>query len=116
MGLPSWQIKLRLLCASLLSGLAQKPIYTCAFTIADVSFLESEVLRSLDLTNLSLPSCLEAHELTAVPLNFHLPFDLPRWPNMKAEITTYIGKCLTCAKVKAEYQKPSGLLVQPEIP
>nr|GEX00565.1 putative reverse transcriptase domain-containing protein [Tanacetum cinerariifolium] len=25
-------------------------------------------------------------------------------------------KCLTCAKVKAEYQKPSGLLVQPEIP
>nr|GEY76887.1 reverse transcriptase domain-containing protein [Tanacetum cinerariifolium] len=26
------------------------------------------------------------------------------------------GKCLTCAKVKIEYQKPSGLLVQPEIP
>ncbi|GJS19153.1 hypothetical protein Tco_0447785 [Tanacetum coccineum] len=76
--LPSWQIKLRLLCASLLSGLAQKPIYTCAFTIADVSFLESEVLRSLDLTNLSLASCLGAHELTAAPLNFHLPFDLPR--------------------------------------
>ncbi|GJS73413.1 putative reverse transcriptase domain-containing protein [Tanacetum coccineum] len=25
-------------------------------------------------------------------------------------------KCLTCAKVKAEYKKPSGLLVQPEIP
>ncbi|GKE53850.1 putative reverse transcriptase domain-containing protein [Tanacetum coccineum] len=25
-------------------------------------------------------------------------------------------KCLTCAKVKAEYQKPSGLLVQPVIP
>nr|GFC10378.1 reverse transcriptase domain-containing protein [Tanacetum cinerariifolium] len=25
-------------------------------------------------------------------------------------------KCLTCAKVKAEYQKPSGLLVQLEIP
>ncbi|GJS20870.1 putative reverse transcriptase domain-containing protein [Tanacetum coccineum] len=25
-------------------------------------------------------------------------------------------KCLTCAKVKAEHQKPSGLLQQPEIP
>ncbi|GJU13286.1 putative reverse transcriptase domain-containing protein [Tanacetum coccineum] len=25
-------------------------------------------------------------------------------------------KCLTCANVKAEYQKPSGLLFQPEIP
>ncbi|GJS84263.1 putative reverse transcriptase domain-containing protein [Tanacetum coccineum] len=37
------------------------------------------------------------------------------WPNMKAEIATYVSKCLTCAKVKIEYQKPSGLLVQPEI-
>ncbi|GJU17027.1 putative reverse transcriptase domain-containing protein [Tanacetum coccineum] len=37
-------------------------------------------------------------------------------PNMKAEIATYVSKCPTCAKVKAEYQKPSGLLVQPEIP
>ncbi|GJS20992.1 putative reverse transcriptase domain-containing protein [Tanacetum coccineum] len=24
------------------------------------------------------------------------------WPNMKAEIATYVSKCLTCAKVKAE--------------
>ncbi|GKA80127.1 putative reverse transcriptase domain-containing protein [Tanacetum coccineum] len=38
------------------------------------------------------------------------------WPNMKAEIATYVSKCLTCPKVKAEYQKPSGLLVQPVIP
>ncbi|GJY51186.1 putative reverse transcriptase domain-containing protein [Tanacetum coccineum] len=38
------------------------------------------------------------------------------WPNMKAEIVTYISKCLTCAKVNAKYQKPSGLLVQPVIP
>ncbi|GKB40883.1 putative reverse transcriptase domain-containing protein [Tanacetum coccineum] len=38
------------------------------------------------------------------------------WPNMKAEIATYVRKCMTCAKVKAEYQKSSGLLVQPKIP
>ncbi|GJW86225.1 putative reverse transcriptase domain-containing protein [Tanacetum coccineum] len=38
------------------------------------------------------------------------------WPNMKANITTYVSKCLTCAKVKAEHQRPSGLLVQPKIP
>ncbi|GJQ96037.1 putative reverse transcriptase domain-containing protein [Tanacetum coccineum] len=38
------------------------------------------------------------------------------WPNMKADIATYVRKCLTCLKVKAEHQKPSGLLVQPEIP
>nr|GEZ69023.1 putative reverse transcriptase domain-containing protein [Tanacetum cinerariifolium] len=36
------------------------------------------------------------------------------WPNMKADIATYVSKCLTCAKVKAENQKPSGLLVQPK--
>nr|GFA33703.1 retrotransposon protein, putative, Ty3-gypsy subclass [Tanacetum cinerariifolium] len=38
------------------------------------------------------------------------------WPNMKAGIATCVRKCLTCAKVKAEHQRPSGLLVQPEIP
>nr|GEV28592.1 putative reverse transcriptase domain-containing protein [Tanacetum cinerariifolium] len=32
------------------------------------------------------------------------------WPNMKADIATYISKCLTCAKVKAEHQRPSGLV------
>ncbi|GJS17425.1 putative reverse transcriptase domain-containing protein [Tanacetum coccineum] len=35
------------------------------------------------------------------------------WPNMKAKISTYVSKCLTCAKVKAEYQKSSGLFLQP---
>nr|GEY04083.1 reverse transcriptase domain-containing protein [Tanacetum cinerariifolium] len=30
------------------------------------------------------------------------------WPNMKANTTTYVNKCLTCAKVKAEHQRPSG--------
>ncbi|GKF34681.1 putative reverse transcriptase domain-containing protein, partial [Tanacetum coccineum] len=38
------------------------------------------------------------------------------WRNIKADIATYVSKCLTCLKVKAEHQKPSGLLVQPEIP
>nr|GFA61749.1 putative reverse transcriptase domain-containing protein [Tanacetum cinerariifolium] len=38
------------------------------------------------------------------------------WPNMKANIATYVSKCLTCAKVKAKHQTPSGLLAQPKIP
>nr|GEY19025.1 hypothetical protein [Tanacetum cinerariifolium] len=33
-----------------------------------------------------------------------------------ADVAIYVGKCLTCAKVKAEHLKPSGLLQQPEIP
>ncbi|GKE16972.1 putative reverse transcriptase domain-containing protein [Tanacetum coccineum] len=38
------------------------------------------------------------------------------WPNMKAIIVEYVGKYLTCSRVKAECQKPSGLLIQQEIP
>ncbi|GJZ35951.1 putative reverse transcriptase domain-containing protein [Tanacetum coccineum] len=38
------------------------------------------------------------------------------WPNMKVIIAEYVNKCLKCSRVKAECQKPSGLLVQPEIP
>ncbi|GJX05441.1 putative reverse transcriptase domain-containing protein [Tanacetum coccineum] len=38
------------------------------------------------------------------------------WPRMKKDIAEYVSKCLTCLKVKAEHQRPSGLLQQPEIP
>nr|GEY81566.1 reverse transcriptase domain-containing protein [Tanacetum cinerariifolium] len=39
-----------------------------------------------------------------------------KWSNVKADIATYVSRCLTCATFKAEHQRPSGLLVQPEIP
>nr|GEY69042.1 hypothetical protein [Tanacetum cinerariifolium] len=55
-----------------------------------INKLESHAGRTLCLNNQSWISCFE--------------------------IATYVSKCLTCAKVKIEYQKPSGLLVQPEIP
>ncbi|GKB64704.1 putative reverse transcriptase domain-containing protein [Tanacetum coccineum] len=42
--------------------------------------------------------------------------DLYWWPEMKKDIALYLSKCLTCSKVKAEHQGPSGLLQQPEIP
>ncbi|KAF5811168.1 putative nucleotidyltransferase, Ribonuclease H [Helianthus annuus] len=38
------------------------------------------------------------------------------WIGLKKSIATYVAKCLTCAQVKAEHQKPSGLLQQPELP
>ncbi|GKB41319.1 putative reverse transcriptase domain-containing protein [Tanacetum coccineum] len=34
------------------------------------------------------------------------------WPNMKADIATYVRKCLTCAKVKAEHQRQSDRLTK----
>ncbi|KAJ9539536.1 hypothetical protein OSB04_032269 [Centaurea solstitialis] len=38
------------------------------------------------------------------------------WPGMKKDVALYVRKCMTCARVKAEHQKPSGHLQQPEIP
>ncbi|GJT45649.1 putative reverse transcriptase domain-containing protein [Tanacetum coccineum] len=32
--------------------------------------------------------------------------DMYWWPGMKKEIAIYVSKCLTCAKVKAEHQRP----------
>ncbi|GKD40094.1 putative reverse transcriptase domain-containing protein, partial [Tanacetum coccineum] len=37
-------------------------------------------------------------------------------PGMKKDIAVYVSRCLTCLKVKAEHQRPSDLLQQPEIP
>ncbi|GKE94492.1 putative reverse transcriptase domain-containing protein [Tanacetum coccineum] len=42
--------------------------------------------------------------------------DMCWWPGMKRDIATYVSEFLTCAKVKAEHQRPSGLLQQPKIP
>ncbi|GKC06536.1 putative reverse transcriptase domain-containing protein [Tanacetum coccineum] len=37
------------------------------------------------------------------------------WSGMKKDIAVYVSKCLTYLKVKAEHQRLSGLLQQPEI-
>ncbi|GJR69137.1 putative reverse transcriptase domain-containing protein [Tanacetum coccineum] len=38
------------------------------------------------------------------------------WSGMKKDIAMYVSRYLICLKVKAEHQRPSGLLKQPEIP
>ncbi|GJZ16791.1 putative reverse transcriptase domain-containing protein, partial [Tanacetum coccineum] len=47
---------------------------------------------------------------------YHDLRDMYWWSGMKRDITIYVSKCLTCAKVKVRHQRPSGLLQQPEIP
>ena len=63
----------------------------------------------------------EAHrsKLTIHPGSTKMYKDVKRsfwWPGMKKDIAEYVAKCLTCQKVKAEQQKPSGLLQPLPIP
>ncbi|GJS51104.1 putative reverse transcriptase domain-containing protein [Tanacetum coccineum] len=95
-----------------------------------INKLEPRADETLCLNNRSWIPCLDdlraliMHESHKSKYSIHPGSDkmyqdlkkLYWWPNMKAEIATYVSKCLTCAKVKIEYQKPYGLLVQPEIP
>nr|GEV18279.1 putative reverse transcriptase domain-containing protein [Tanacetum cinerariifolium] len=61
-------------------------------------------------TNLTISSTLELDKIYHNLKQFH------QWLDMEAGITTYVSKCLTCLKRRDDYQNPSGLLVQPEIP
>ena len=38
------------------------------------------------------------------------------WSGMKRDIAEFVAKCLICQQVKAEHQKPAGLLQNLEIP
>ena len=38
------------------------------------------------------------------------------WPNMKTKVAEYISRCLECQQVKAEHQRPTGLLQPLPIP
>ncbi|GJY42130.1 putative reverse transcriptase domain-containing protein [Tanacetum coccineum] len=91
-----------------------------------INKLETRANGTLCLNNRSWISCfgdlrtLIMHESYKSKYSIHPGSDkmyqdlkkLYWWPN----ISTYVSKCLTCAKVKVEYLKSSGLLVQPEIP
>jgi hypothetical protein len=38
------------------------------------------------------------------------------WRNMKRDIAKYVAQCHSCQLVKAEHQKPAGLLKPLEVP
>ncbi|XP_024312059.1 LOW QUALITY PROTEIN: uncharacterized protein LOC100823542 [Brachypodium distachyon] len=63
----------------------------------------------------------EAHEspYSIHPGNTKMYLDLKEkfwWPSMKREIVEYIAKCAVCQRVKAQHQKPAGLLQPLPIP
>ncbi|GJX39671.1 putative reverse transcriptase domain-containing protein [Tanacetum coccineum] len=80
---------------------------------------QNEALKEKNLKAKNLQGMDKAFEYSIHPGSDKMYQDLKKlywWPNMKAIIAEYVDKCLTCFRVKAECQKPSGLLVQPEIP
>lgn len=38
------------------------------------------------------------------------------WNGIKKDVVEFVSRCLTCQLVKAEYQRPSGLLQSLEVP
>ncbi|KAM6587964.1 hypothetical protein CsatA_010569 [Cannabis sativa] len=38
------------------------------------------------------------------------------WPGMKKDVVEFVAKCLTCQQVKAEHQRPAGLLQPLKLP
>nr|GEZ12060.1 putative reverse transcriptase domain-containing protein [Tanacetum cinerariifolium] len=99
-------------------------IYEAEYLCGMINKLESRAARMLCLRNRSWLPCLGdlrtliMHESYKSKYSIHPRSDkmyqdlkkLYWWPNMKADIATYVSKCMTCAKVKAEYMKSSGLL------
>jgi hypothetical protein len=76
------------------------------------------VANDLDLRMLIFQ---EAHETpySIHPGNTKMYIDVKErfwWNNMKQDIAEYIAKCDVCSKVKAEHQKPAGLLQPLKVP
>ena len=38
------------------------------------------------------------------------------WLGLKKDVANYVAKCLVCQKIKAEHQRPAGVLQPIEIP
>ncbi|GJX51047.1 putative nucleotidyltransferase, ribonuclease H [Tanacetum coccineum] len=67
---------------------------------------------TVDVRNLIMD---EAHKLkySVHPRAYKMYYDLGDmylWPRMKKDIAMYVSKCLTCSNIKAEHQRPFGLL------
>ncbi|GKA83631.1 putative reverse transcriptase domain-containing protein [Tanacetum coccineum] len=71
-------------------------------------------LTSLTQKNRNIIRAFNTYSIDRKEFEYCVPKEMVR--EYEKEIAIYVSKCLTCAKVKAEHQRPSGLLQQPEIP
>ncbi|GJV37589.1 putative reverse transcriptase domain-containing protein [Tanacetum coccineum] len=94
----------------------QLKIYKKNYTTYDLELgLQREIDEMIELRN---DGALYYLDRIWVPLKGEMHYDhmdMYWWMGMKKDIAVYVSKCLTYLKVKAEHQRPSGLLQQPEI-
>ncbi|GJZ40341.1 hypothetical protein Tco_0586904 [Tanacetum coccineum] len=82
---------------------------------AQTEAIKEENIKAENLRGMDKAFEVRPNDVSRIKVGYH-SLKLYWWPNMKAIIAKYVGKCLTHSKVKAECQNPSGLLIQPEIP
>ena len=73
------------------------------------------------IPNLRESILIEAHEskFSVHPEGTKMYQDLKRqywWEGMKRDVASFVAKCIVCQQVKAEHQRPSGLLQPLPIP
>ena len=76
--------------------------------VPNIAYLKEEIMNEHHKT-----------KYTIHPGGAKMYHDLKRsywWPGMKKAVAHYVAKCFTCQQVKADYQKPSGLLQPLEVP
>ncbi|GJU10423.1 putative reverse transcriptase domain-containing protein [Tanacetum coccineum] len=103
--------------ATILSGIKSK-ILAAQNEASEVVNAPAEMLRGLDehMERKSDGELLRYSVYTRADKMYYDLRDMFWWPGMKKDIALYVSKCVTCSNVKAEHQRPSGLLQQPEIP
>ena len=76
--------------------------------VPDIAELKEEIMNEHHKT-----------KYTIHPGGTKMYHDLKRsywWPGMKQAVARYVAKCFTCQQIKADYQKPSGMLQPLEVP
>ncbi|GJW32793.1 putative reverse transcriptase domain-containing protein [Tanacetum coccineum] len=99
-------VERRMFVADALSRKDKEPIRVRALVVTVHNNLPEQI------RNAQVEACKEENIGAKGFLGKWEPFEV----RSDADIATYVSKCLTCARVKAEHQKPSGLLPQSEIP
>ncbi|GJR75506.1 putative reverse transcriptase domain-containing protein [Tanacetum coccineum] len=113
----AFQLLKQKLCSALILALPEGKANVVADALSRKERINPLRVRALVMTiGLNLPVQILNAQVEARKEEIYGTEDLYGMINKLESRGEGTFKCLTCAKVKAEYQKPSGLLVQPVIP